>query len=1172
MLHSTTSISTSLSLSLKSVFVEQKKANRFLWAFMAVLLCCFAVSAPVSAQTKMAEGLGVVGLNSGQDSVDLKGKVFLFEDKFKKYNLAAAWKEINSDAEGYLADTNTLHMAQSSSSYWLLFRINNQSEVDRWVLDFGDTVMGRSGFVHKIMAYDITNQKLILKILGNENKSLDKFDNLVESAITLDLPIGQTTQVMFYIEPAAKKPFIIAPRLTTKAQYFSRGIEKLDRHEMTIYVYLALFFMMLTFTIIYRKPHQLFGTLFLLFGLAHYMIENTLLYLDSEFYEQSLFFSYILMQISVFYVFYNYFYDRVLSSALVRKIALLSPVFCLVITAFSVFAVPDDIAYMVFLVAISLMAMTTIFLFSANLTSKVLVKYLFIVSGFAYTIAYWLGSVAIEFPLDAYGQYINYGYVYGQLALSLILILSMPIRRPQSSKSSAPLSGLSKNVFQSSSNYKDSKDMADRERLLRVLDRERELLEEARAREAQKTDEMRKAKDTADEANQAKSAFLAVISHEIRTPITGVLGMVKLLLTSQLTAVQKDYAQTIQDSGDAMLSLLNDILDYEKIESGKLDLEFISFDVKRMMQGIERLMTSHADSKGIGLVLSIEDNVPDYLVGDPTRLRQVVLNLLSNAIKFTEHGDVQIIVKKIDMGTTDTARIVGLSGDQPVHSIYFGVQDSGIGLSADAQKTLFTPFTQAKADTTRKYGGTGLGLSICQKLINAMGGEISINSKEHEGSTFFFTVDMQEGDAQEAQSEETNRFELKRNTEHSYRVLAVDDNGINLKVLNGFIDKLGHECVKVESGEEAIIKLQEEPFDMILTDVNMHGISGLEMTKQIRAMQHAELSAIPIVALTGNSGQEAVHECYHAGMDDFILKPVNPKALNGVFDKLEKSEFANEVTSKRYKSIREGHIASKAAKEAAGFTDDKSSEQSQSQAVNAQTVNVEHDLTSTQSISIDKNEFSAPLDVNELPPLPSQRETIGESATDLDSEASLHVENDTDDADLEIGMNVSPLQQFVADGQDDEAQQSKVSASEADVDDIVADNLRDNMIDENPSFVADIEARGIIFEKSLLDALKLSMDSAELTSLVDGFDEKAQEILQGIQEAYNAKDWTSLAQRAHEMKGMAGNFGLRALSEFMKELEIIVKTKKFDGIEYFIVRIPMAYNLGIKQIRAWIAG
>jgi HPt (histidine-containing phosphotransfer) domain-containing protein len=229
-----------------------------------------------------------------------------------------------------------------------------------------------------------------------------------------------------------------------------------------------------------------------------------------------------------------------------------------------------------------------------------------------------------------------------------------------------------------------------------------------------------------------------------------------------------------------------------------------------------------------------------------------------------------------------------------------------------------------------------------------------------------------------------------------------------------------------------------------------------------------------------------------------------------------------------------------------------------------QVVSIESGLDETQSISIDKNEFSGPFDVNELPPLPSERETMGAASVELDSEAVFHVEDDVINIDPELG--VSPLQQFVADERD------VVTSPEADVDTIVADDLQQSTIEENPSFLADIEARGVVFESSLLDALKLSMDSAELTSLVDGFDEKAQEILQGIQEAYETKDWTSLAQRAHEMKGMSGNFGLRALSEFMKELEVIVKTKNFDGIEYFIVRIPMAYNLGIKQIKAWIAG
>tara|TARA_R110002126_G_scaffold13118_3_gene56852 strand:- start:384465 stop:387776 length:3312 start_codon:yes stop_codon:yes gene_type:complete len=1101
---------------------------------------------PSSAYAQMH---GVVALNSEVSHVDLENKVFLFEDKFKKYNLSAAWKEITSNPESFLADEDTLRLTNASSSYWMLLRINNQSETENWVLDFGDTFNGRSGFVRKIMAYDVTSRKLLLKIFGNENEEKEKRDNLIEGALMLDLPIGKTSQLMFYVEPASKKPFIIAPRLFKKTQYFGRGIKLLDRHNMTVYSYIALLFMMVTFSLIYRKPHQLFGSLFLLFGLIHYLTENTVLYIDSGLHEKTLFFSYILMQVSVFYVFYNYFYDKVISSVLVRQLSMGVPVLAVVVTAFSVIAVPDDYAYFVYLLAICMMAALSIVLFAANFRSRVLVKYLIIIAGLLYTLSYLVGSISIEFPVPYYTQYVTYAYVYGQLALSLLLILAMPIRRPTDKKSAAPLSGLSKNVFQSTSNFRDSKDVADRERLLRVLDRERELLDEARKREAEKTDEMRLAKDLADDANKAKSAFLAVISHEIRTPITGVLGMVKLLLSTQMSVIQKDYAQTIQDSGEAMLALLNDILDYEKIESGKLDLEIISFDVRRMMQGIERLMTGHAEAKNIGLILSVEPEVPEYVVGDPTRLRQIVLNLLSNAIKFTDHGDVRILVKMIDMGAAsseDKTKISSLSGDQPVHSLYFGVQDSGIGLSTEAQKNLFTPFTQAKAETTRKYGGTGLGLSICQKLVNAMGGEISVSSKENEGSMFFFTLDMEEGDPAEALSEESGGFDQLATSGKSYKVLCVDDNSINLKVLNGFLDKLGHQCIKAESGEESIELLMQDRYDLILMDVNMRGISGLETTRMIREMQHVEKSAIPIVALTGNSGQDAVHECYQAGMDDFVLKPVNPKGLSMIMGKLETSTFGNEITTKRYKEIREALINGGHESGSPVEGNAVTAEPSSSNVLNVENTAMDVPQDSPSMINVD-----------DLPPLPAERDILG---TDLDK-----ITPDLTEAGSQPFTNepeFSPLQKMMQNAEVDDAD---------DIDSLVA-NATEVDADEHPSFLSDIEARGEIFESSLLEALKLSMDQAELISLLDGFDEKAQEILGGLNEAYQKKDWSSLALRAHEMKGMSGNFGLRALSEFMKELETIVKHKKFNDVEYFMVRIPMAYRLGIKRIRAWISG
>ena len=1123
-------------------------------ALFSLVLLVVAFCGSITSRAAGNDGLGVIALNSELMNVDLSGKVFVFEDKFKKYNLASAWKEMNANPSAFMDHNKALRLTSPSSSYWLMLRINNQSETDNWILDFGDTFNGRSGFVKKIMAYDVSARELILKVFGNENADLEKSDNLIESALMLDLPRGKTSHIMLYIEPAAKKPFIIAPRMYKKGEYFGRGIDLLNRHNMTVYLYISLLFMMVTFTLIYRKPHQLAGLLFLFFGLIHYLVENTVLYAGKPVYEQTLFFSFILAQISLFFVFYNYFYDKVISSNFMQQMSKGVPILTLVLTGFAVFAVPDEYAYLVFLAAVIAIMLANFILFAANLNSKVLVKYLTMLAGSLYSIAILAGSLSIEFAFDRQAYFINHAYVYAQLAISVLLILSMPIRRPTDKKTAAPLSGIGKNVFQGGANYKNSKDMADRERLLRVLDRERELLDEARAREAEKTEEMRLAKDLADEANKAKSAFLAVISHEIRTPITGVLGMVKLLLGTSLSETQKDYAQTIQDSGEAMLALLNDILDYEKIESGKLELEFISFDVRRLMQGIERLMSGHAEAKRIGLVLSIESDVPEFIVGDPTRLRQVVLNLLSNAIKFTEYGDVKIIVKRIDLGTVDENKKVpgasGLSGNRPIHSVYFGVQDSGIGLSHDAQKNLFTPFTQAKAETTRKYGGTGLGLSICQKLINAMGGEISVNSKEGEGSTFFFTLDMQEGDAAEALSEESGA-KTQNLSGKSYRMLAVDDNSINLKVLNGFLDKLGHSCVKVESGEEAIERLVSERFDMVLMDVNMRGMSGLETTRKIREMQYVEKSAMPIVALTGNSGMDAVHECYNAGMDDFILKPVNPNTLSAMVAKLEKSEFGNELTTKKYKEIRQSMLSGQKldVKETPivdiGAPDEPVVAAQPVMPAPAATITPAPEVSVAKPVTIDADE--------DLPVLPSQMEKSSYS-DDIGGASAMSGVVATDG-----GM--SPLQQFM----------QNVDDEDTSVDDLVAQNsAAQPELTINEAFKADIEARGEVFEASLLEALKLSMDRGELIALVDGFDEKGQEILSGLSAAYQKKDWVELGQRAHEMKGMSGNFGLRALSEMMKELEGLIKNKRFGELEYFMVRTPIAYAMGIKAIRSWI--
>ncbi|MCB1531060.1 MAG: response regulator [Rhodospirillales bacterium] len=415
-----------------------------------------------------------------------------------------------------------------------------------------------------------------------------------------------------------------------------------------------------------------------------------------------------------------------------------------------------------------------------------------------------------------------------------------------------------------------TKESAEQNRLLKVIEKERQLLAQMREREARRTEEMRVAKTAADEANRAKSAFLAVVSHEIRTPMTGIMGMVRLLLDGNLSKEQKDYVMTIQDSGDAMLTLLNDILDFEKIERGKMDLEYISFDLPRLIQGIARLMSGHAAQKNVGLKVNIEDSVPRYVMGDPNRLRQILLNLTSNAIKFTSEGDVTLHLRA-EKGETDKD-----------YNIYYAVHDSGIGIAQDVQEYLFTPFAQADSSISRKFGGTGLGLAICKGLIEAMGSVIRVSSEEGHGSTFFFTLQMErakeEGETESSETQESPPPAAAAPLDAKH-VLVVDDNEINKKVILGFLDKMNCSAETAQSAEQAIEMIKTGTYDVVLMDIQLPNMKGDEATMVIRQMEDVRKASLPVIALSGNVLQEDIERFYQAGMDGYVAKPIDPAKL-----------------------------------------------------------------------------------------------------------------------------------------------------------------------------------------------------------------------------------------------------------------------------------------------------
>lgn len=1085
--------------------------------YIFVLTMLVTISFVTNNNIALAQDQHVLILDENKQSFPIAPHSYItdnYEDNLSPETIIARH---SNNLRGERKDTDVINLGTSLTPSWIIFNVHNKSKIDNWVLHFGNTLDGRSGMVKniKLIKYS-TNQTQTYSQKSNESKRTSFIGNI----LPIKIPAGTKSSFVFHVEPDSGMPLIISPKLIPQNTY----IKNMQRTTIINIVTCLFFISIITFFAISFYIGRNKSSI----ALASYYFMLSILFfnIDTNFISHglingsTLFTLYIASFIPLLFAvkFFNRMtYDQ---KPMENMALVVLAILLLAITALYIFIIGTSHTGLVALTSTICVVFISLIIITALTSNKApLTTALFCLGISCVPISILITSLSIMNIIPSSSFIMNLFWLL-QIPASLCFVASYIISNNHRNIRNQQENLHKQHEKQSLAQLQKSKDSADQARLLRVIERERELMAELREREVNRTEEMRQSKEIADKANNAKSAFLAVVSHEIRTPMNGILGMVQLLQNTSLTKSQNEYLGIMQKSGDSMMALLNDILDFEKIEHGNMELENIEFNLHQLANDIIILMSGHAAKKNIELKTEISENVPVNVIGDPTRLRQVLLNLVNNGLKFTEKGQV-----KIELSLPKT---------QGEHIVTFAIKDTGIGISKEAQRKLFTPFKQAETSTSRQYGGTGLGLAISSKLIEAMGGNISVHSETGTGSTFSFSIGLKAQDNY-IEKPEGNAKAINKNKTRPMNILVVEDNEMNRKVLSGFLSCEGHTLYMAQNGMEALDQCRTKQFDLILMDIQMDGLSGLETTTKIRNNSNKNIASTPIIALTGNVMLEDIETFFEAHMNGFIAKPIDARKLHDVIYNASIGKFENDLPDNFF---------------------DKPNENDQ---IDIQ--NIKHELTFDNRESFTEKEMHDHLQ-EQIDPISNQTVNLTLSSGDNHLPKEKRIKTQKIDSFKKREPNnkdnneLTEIQKYLMDQHSAKPNEPKEKSNIQNSSKIVVTKELTQEHATPPITNDDQKTERIcvdnvedILDTQMLQSLIDTLGEEQFTNLLQGFLDKASEIIKNINTIIAEDNIPSLGARAHELKGMSGNFGMKKISAIAGEIEKTAKmSQKEDSL------------------------